>query len=173
MMVTTVMFFVFSCVLSLSPDDLLQAKQQNISILSYLANHFHTPLIAWVAPLIAFIAIAKSFFGHYMGAREGLHGLVVKSLRSHGKSIAHDTIHRLIEVFMVITCGIIATINPSILGMIEVLGGPVIAIILFLMPMYAIARVPAMKKYRHPLSNTFITGIGLIAISAILYGLFN
>lgn len=173
MMVTTVMFFVFSCVLSLSPDDLLQAKQQNISILSYLANHFHTPLIAWVAPLIAFIAIAKSFFGHYMGAREGLHGLMVKSLRSRGKTVAHDTIHRLIEIFMVVTCGIIATINPSILGMIEVLGGPIIAIILFLMPMYAIVKVPAMQKYRHPLSNTFITGIGLIAISAILYGLFK
>lgn len=36
MMVLTVMFFVFSCVLSLSPADLAEAKAQNISILSYL-----------------------------------------------------------------------------------------------------------------------------------------
>ena len=72
---------------------------------------------------------------------------------------------------MVITCWIVATINPSILGMIESLGGPAIAIILFLMPMYAIATVPALKKYRHPLSNAFVSVIGLIAISAILYGL--
>ncbi len=35
MMVLTVMFFVFSCVLSLSPADLASAKEQNISILSY------------------------------------------------------------------------------------------------------------------------------------------
>lgn len=34
MMVLTVMFFVFSCVLSLSPADTAAAKQ-NISILSY------------------------------------------------------------------------------------------------------------------------------------------
>ncbi len=39
MMVLTVMFFVFSCVLSLTPADLAAAKEQNISILSYLANH--------------------------------------------------------------------------------------------------------------------------------------
>ncbi len=35
MMVLTVMFFVFSCVLSLTPADLAAAKEQNISILSY------------------------------------------------------------------------------------------------------------------------------------------
>lgn len=33
MMVLTVMFFVFSCVLSLSPENLAEAKAQNISIL--------------------------------------------------------------------------------------------------------------------------------------------
>ena len=173
LMVGTVMFFVFSCVFSLSPQDLLLAKKQNISILSYLANHFHTPVIAYIAPLIAFIAIAKSFFGHYLGAKEGLHGLMVKSLRVRGKTVTDLTIHRLIEVFMIVTCVIAATVNPSILGMIEVLGGPIIALILFLMPMYAIVKIPAMKKYRHLASNIFISLIGIIAISAIFYGLFK
>ena len=60
MMVLTVMFFVFSCVLSLSPENLAEAKAQNISILSYLANHFNAPVIAWMAPIIAMIAITKS-----------------------------------------------------------------------------------------------------------------
>ncbi len=79
MMVLTVMFFVFSCVLSLSPADLAAAKEQNISILSYLANHFNAPVIAWMAPIIAMIAITKSFLGHYLGAREGFNGMVIKS----------------------------------------------------------------------------------------------
>ena len=74
---------------------------------------------------------------------------------------------------MIFTCWIVATINPSILGMIESLGGPAIAIILFLMPMYAIAKVPSLQKYRNPLVNGFTTLIGLIAISAILYGLWG
>ncbi len=173
MMVGTVMFFVFSCVFSLSPADLALAKQQNITILSYLANHFNTPLIRYVTPFVAFIAISKSFLGHYIGASEGLHGLLGKPLLARTKPIGSQTLKHCIEVFMIFTCWMIATINPSILGMIESLGGPAIAIILFLMPMYAIKKVPALQKYRHPLVNSFTTIIGLIAISAILYGLWG
>ncbi len=171
LMVITVMFFVFSCVLSLSPQDLALAKKQNISILSYLANHFHTPIVAYIAPIIAFIAIAKSFLGHYLGASEGLHGLIAKSLRAGNKQISSYKLYIIIEAFMIISCWTIATINPNILTMIETLGGPVIAIILFLMPMYAILKVPAMKKYSQPLANSFTLIIGVIAISAILYSL--
>ncbi|MCW8452195.1 serine/threonine transporter [Legionella quinlivanii] len=171
MMVATVMFFVFSCVLSLSPQDLILAKQQNISILSYLANHFKTPVIAYIAPFIAFIAISKSFLGHYLGASEGLQGLIVKGLQKRNRDIANNKIQLAIEVFMIITCWLVATVNPSILGMIETLGGPVIAIILFLMPMYAIAKIPVLKKYKQPFINTFVITMGLIAISAILYSL--
>ena len=171
LMVTTVMLFVFSCVFSLSPHDLALAKKQNISILSYLANHFHTPIIAYVAPLVAFIAISKSFFGHYLGASEGLHGLVTKSMRARGQVVTQKTLQHWIEAFILLSCWAVATLNPNILKMIETLGGPIIALILFLMPMYAIAKIPAMKKYRSPLSNAFITIMGIIAISAILYGL--
>lgn len=171
MMVGTVMFFVFSCVFSLSPHDLALAKQQNISILSYLANHFDTPIIRYVTPFVAFIAISKSFLGHYIGANEGLLGLLSKSIPSHNKALNNNTLKHCVELFMVFTCWGVATINPSILGMIESLGGPAIAIILFLMPMYAISKVPSLQKYRHPFINIFVTVIGLIALSAILYGL--
>lgn len=51
--------------------------------------------------------------------------------------------------------------------MIETLGGPIIAMILFLMPMYAIQKVPAMRKYSGHISNVFVVIMGLIAISAI------
>jgi serine transporter len=172
MMVITVMFFVFSCVLSLSPTDLALAKQQNISILSYLANHFKVPVIAYAAPIIAFIAISKSFLGHYLGASEGLHGLLLKSLR-FPKEIGQPKLRFGIELFMILSCWAVATINPNILKMIETLGGPVIAVILFLMPMYAIKKVPAMQKFSNPLINGFITLMGLITISAVLYGLWE
>ena len=81
--------------------------------------------------------------------------------------------NRIAALFMLITTWIVATLNPSILGMIETLGGPVIAMILFLMPMYAINKVPAMRKYSGHLSNLFVVIIGLIAISAIAFSLLN
>jgi len=173
MMVLTVMFFVFSCVLSLTPENLAEAKAQNISILSYLANHFNNPMIAYIAPVIAFVAITKSFLGHYLGAREGFNGLVAKSMKSRGKTVSTARLNRMTAIFMLVTTWIVATLNPSILGMIETLGGPIIAMLLFLMPMYAIRKVPAMRKYSGHISNVFVVVMGLIAISAIMFSLIS
>ncbi|CDL79060.1 HAAAP family serine/threonine permease [Xenorhabdus cabanillasii] len=169
MMVLTVMFFVFSCVLSLSPENLAEAKAQNITILSYLANHFNAPVIEYIAPFIAFIAITKSFLGHYLGAREGFNGIINKALSTQGKTIQHKTLNRITSLFMLISAWIIATLNPSILNIIESLGGPIIAMILFIMPMYAIYKVPAMRKYAGKPSNIFVIVTGSIAISAAVY----
>ena len=46
-----------------------------------------------------------------------------------------------------------------------------IAAILYLMPMYAIHKVPALARYRGQLSNVFVTLMGIVAISAIFYGI--
>ncbi|GFM64750.1 serine/threonine transporter [Pseudomonas cichorii] len=167
LMVVMVLFFVFSCVLTLSPAQLAEAKAQNISILSYLANHFSNPTIAFVAPLIAFVAIAKSFLGHYIGASEGLKGLIVKT----GRRPAPRTLDRMTAGFMLVVCWLVATLNPSILGMIETLGGPIISALLFLMPMYAIRKVPAMRQYSGKLSNVFVVMAGIVAITALVYSL--
>ena len=163
-----VMFFVFSCVLTLTPAELLEAKAQNISILSYLANKFDNPYISYFAPLVAFLAITSSFFGHYLGAREGLEGLYLKM---KGESVNRKKLNYGTAVFFLLTLWGVAIINPSILGLIESLGGPIIAMILFIMPMYAIRNVPAMKRYQGRFSNVFVTVMGLIAISAVVYGL--
>jgi hypothetical protein len=40
LMVAVVMFFAFSCLFTLSPENMADAKAQNIPVLSYLANHF-------------------------------------------------------------------------------------------------------------------------------------
>lgn len=173
MMVLVVLFFVFSCVFSLSPQELADAKAQNISILSYLGNKFDNPLMALLTPAVAFVAITKSFFGHYLGAREGLNGLISQHLRGQGKSVDLKAINRFSALFMVAAVWIAATLNPSILGMIESLCGPIIAALLFIMPMYAIRKVPAMRKYAGQPGNVVVMFIGSVAISAILYSLLS
>ena len=169
MLVAFVMLFVFSCVLSLTPADLSQAKAQNISILSYLANHFDNPIISYFGPFVAFLAISSSFFGHYFGAREGLEGLVNQLL---DKPIEPKKFQKISAAFFMITLWIVAILNPSILGFIESLSGPVIAMILFIMPMYAIRHVPALQRFRGTPSNVFVVIMGSIAISAVVYKLF-
>lgn len=171
MMVVVVMFFVFSCVFALSPADLTAAKTQNISILSYLGNKFQTPLVAWLAPAVAFVAMSKSFLGHYLGAREGLNGFIAQQLEGRGKPANTKAINRFSLLFMFVTIWIVATLNPSILGMIESLCGPIIAALLFVMPMYAIRKVPSMRKYANRPSNVLVMFIGAVAMSAIFYSL--
>lgn len=169
MMVLTVMFFVFSCVFSLTPENLAEAKAQNIPILSYLANHFDAPVMAWLAPIVAFVAITKSFLGHYLGAREGFNGLIIKICPAIRRHTTEQKLDHYTALFMLFTCWGVATLNPGILAMIETLGGPIIALLLFLMPMYAINKVPVMQKYSGALSNLFVVLVGLVAISGLLF----
>lgn len=173
MMVVSVLFFVFSCALSLSPADLAAAKTENISILSYLANHFNVSVIAWVAPIIAFLAIFKSFLGHYLGAREGLNGIMIKQLRQSGKTWQLQRLNNITALFIIFTTWAVATLNPSILGMIETLCGPIIALLLFIMPTYAVYKVPTLRQHLKEKSTLFTLLIGFTALSAIIYGMVN
>ena len=169
MLLGFVMLFVFSCVLSLSPEQLAEAKAQNISILSYLANEHDSVLIQYFGPFVAFAAITSSYFGHYLGAQEGLNGLVKQAV----PQASEKNINKFSIVFIVLTTWAVAIINPSVLGLIETIGAPMIAAILFLMPMYAIKKVPAMQKYgSSKAANIFVTICGLMAITSVIYGAF-
>ena len=171
LMVVVVLFFVLSCVLSLSPVQLAEAKAQNLSILSYLANHFDNPVIAWLSPIIAFVAITKSFLGHYIGAYESLRDIILDRAAARGKSLTLRSVNTVIFIVMVLTCWFAAYKNPSILGIIESISGPTGAAILLLLPMYAIHKIPALAPWRGKISNIFVTLIGLITVSAIFYAM--
>ncbi|EJI2330732.1 septum formation protein [Vibrio cholerae] len=165
MLMGFVMFFVFSVVLSLSPAELAMAKEQNISVLSYLANEHASPIISYLGPIVAFAAITSSYFGHFLGAHEGLVGLV--------KSRSNMQVSKIEKIslgFIVITTWIVAIVNPSILGMIETMGAPMIAAILFLLPVFAMHKVPAMAKFKTSAPVQIFTVIcGLAAISSVIY----
>ena len=161
-----VMFFVFSVVLSLTPVQLAEASAQNISVLSYLANIHNSPIVNYLGPIVAFAAIVSSYFGHFLGAHEGLVGLV----KSHSK-MPVSQIQKISMIFIVVTTWIVAIINPSILGMIETMGAPMIAAILFLLPVFAMRCVPAMAKFKTSLVAQIFTVIcGLASITSVIYG---
>lgn len=167
-----IMFFVISCILSLSPQQLLEARQQNIPILSYFANiSTNNTFLLYVAPIVALTAIVSSFFGHYLGAFEGLNGIIHKQITQLGKTPNTKYISNFSAWFIYLSMIIVAILNPSILGFIEDLGGPIIAAILFLMPIYAIYKIPAMQKYSNKWVNIFVGVIGLITILSLLYNL--
>lgn len=174
LMVLVVMFFVFSSALALSPEQLAEAKDQNITILSYLANTLNSNIIAWTAPIVAMVAVAKSFLGHYLGAAEGFGGLVCRGADAAGKQVQRGrALASATLIFMLVSSWLVAWADPSVLGMIETLCGPTIALILFLLPQYAFYKVPSLRKYGGHFSNYFIIVVGIVAVATIGYNIFQ
>ncbi|MGY0614446.1 aromatic amino acid transport family protein [Vibrio sp. FJH11] len=168
MLIAFVLLFVFSCVLALSPQQLAEAKAQNVSVLTYLANATDNPFIATLGPLVAFVAITSSFLGHFLGARESLNGLLTKN-----SNLSQRRVDMITVVVLFLSIWIAAILNPSILGMMEALSGPVIALILFIMPMIAVYKIEALKQYRGKLSTYFVLMTGVVAVSALVFSLLS
>ncbi|MDA3316903.1 MULTISPECIES: amino acid permease [Aeromonas] len=166
----SVLFFVVSCVMSLSQAEMALARTDNISVLSALANKFSNPLIAYVGPLIAILAMSKSFLGTSMGVSEGTVSMVSGACQGLGLSLNESTIARVSSVILFLVTALITYLNPNVLDIIERVSGPLIAVILFLLPACSIYRLPALKRYRGP-STLFVLVMGLLAISALIYDL--
>lgn len=166
----SVLFFVVSCVMSLSQAEMALARTDNISVLSALANKFSNPLIAYVGPLIAILAMSKSFLGTSMGVSEGTVSMVSGACQGLGLSLKESTIVRVSSVILFMVTALITYLNPNVLDIIERVSGPLIAVILFLLPACSIYRLPALKRYRGP-STLFVLVMGLLAISALIYDL--
>ncbi|ASM35626.1 L-serine transporter [Campylobacter sputorum subsp. bubulus] len=170
MLLTFVMFFVMSCSLSLTPAEFADARAQNIPILSYFANKLDNPLISYGGPAVAFLAIASSFFGHYFGAREGCYGIVRKCAKLSGNENPNmKKIAVISTAVMYIIMLFTAYENPSVLGFIENLGGPIIAAILFIMPMIAIYTVSKLKKFQNKALDAFVFITGLLTIITVIF----
>lgn len=169
LMIITVMFFVFSCAMCLSPEQFQEAKDQNLPILSYLANEFgDMKTFAYLAPIIAFVAMSKSFFGHYLGSKEGLDRIIFYVA---GKNIPQKIVSTITAITTFIVCWFVAYEDPNVLGIIESIGGPILAILLFIMPLYAIYRFKQLHKYKNFWQNIFILAFGIVIISTAIYNI--
>lgn len=178
LMVTVVMFFSFSCLFTLTPAQMVAAKQANLPILSYLATYVRTaggsPALAkfleFAAPIIALVAIFKSFFGHYLGTLEGLNGLIVRFVfKGNRQAISTSLLNSISMLFIMGSTWWVAYTNPNILDMIERMGAPIIACLLCLLPMYAVNRLPVMANYKGQFSNYFVTIVGIITICSMIF----
>lgn len=63
---------------------------------------------------------------------------------------------------------LIAYLDPNILDLIELLGAPIIAALLCLLPTYAIYKVDCLKRFRGTPSTVFVAMIGLLTIANIV-----
>ncbi|EAO3142846.1 transporter [Salmonella enterica] len=166
----SVLFFVFSCLLSIPPSYIEDARNEGVTILSALSMMPKAP--AWLSIsgiIVAVVAMSKSFLGTYFGVIEGATEMVRTTLQQVGvkKSRAFN---RALSIMLVsgITF-IICCINPNAISMIYAISGPLIAMILFIMPTLSTYLIPALKPYRS-VGNFITLVVGILCVSVMFFG---
>ncbi|BCL75315.1 HAAAP family serine/threonine permease [Jeongeupia sp. HS-3] len=168
-----VMFFVFSMLLSTTPAMLAEAQAKNVDILTVMSLAVNQPLLKYLIPLIAFLAIASSYFGHFVGTREGLVGIITRlmtwSKPADEEKLNKKRINLVVTMLMMIGLWFLAVYNPPILKIIGALSAPIIAIYAYLMPVMLMKRVPRLLIYRSSFAS-FVFVMGLVGIAGDFVG---
>lgn len=162
---TSIIFFVLSCVLSIPHDSFVQAKAQNLNVLSVMKGNGDFSLIYYLAPFIAIIGMTKSFLGVGLSVAETF-GQLAASVS--GKKAATSKRVASLVLFL-LTFGIVYA-NPDVINLIETFCGLLIAVILFLIPAYLIYTRAALAQLRGVTVFLVVLG-GLATLSALLWPL--
>ena len=169
LLVTFTMFFVWSCALSLGADGMDAAREQNVPVLSYLANETDAPFMAWMSPIIAIAAIITSYFGHLLGTEEGTAYLLRGIAPSFASRFSTTTLRWAITIFVLVTAVIAAVLNPSILDMISVVGGIFVAFLVYIMPVLLFHKATAFKHYARRPDTIFVFVAGLVIMAVTVW----
>ena len=166
----SVLFFVFSCLLSIPPSYIVAAKEEGVTILSALSMMPSSP--AWLGIsgiVVAIIAMSKSFLGTYFGVIEGATEIVKSSLNQVGvkKSRAFNRTISIMGVSLITFA--VCCINPNAISMIYAISGPLIAMILFIMPTLSTYLIPSLKPYRS-IGNLLTLIVGVLCVSVMFVG---
>ncbi|MBE4914593.1 transporter [Enterobacter cloacae complex sp. P6RS] len=166
----SVLFFVFSCLLSIPPSYIMVAKEQGVTILSALSMMTSSP--AWLGIsgiIVAIVAMSKSFLGTYFGVIEGATEIVKSSLNQVGikKSRAFNRAISIMGVSLITFA--VCCINPNAISMIYAISGPLIAMILFIMPTLSTYLIPSLKPYRS-IGSMLTLIVGVLCVSVMFVG---
>ncbi len=168
-----IVFFVVSCLMCLTQEEVVASQHANLPILSVLANKSGNPWFSFVAPIIAFLSISTSFFGFFLGSVELINVLLAKSAEiiTGYKSVTPAAVHRISIVLAFIGCWIAALSNWSIIEAIAGLVAPMMAIVVFLIPVVAIYRLPGLKSFRNTVFDVYVLVSGAVVVFSFLLSL--
>ncbi|HGH5980783.1 TPA: amino acid permease [Kluyvera georgiana] len=166
----SVLFFVFSCLLSIPPSYITTAKEEGVTILSALSMMPNSP--GWLSIsgiIVAVVAMSKSFLGTYFGVIEGASEMVKASLNQVGVRKSRSFNRGLSILLVSAVTFIVCCINPNAISMIYAISGPLIAMILFIMQTLSTYLLPALKPYRS-IGSLITLIVGLMCVSVMFLG---
>ncbi|MFC4892534.1 amino acid permease [Pseudofrancisella aestuarii] len=167
------MFFTFSTIMSLHPEEISSAVASNQTILTKVASVYKMRAFDYAAPLIAVAGIVSSFIGVYLGTREALRGIIIQIVHKDTEvirkqsAIATDIF---VVFFIFITLWLASIFNPSIVSILGQLTAPCIALMIFFLPLFIIYRSKGMISYRKNALSIFLALSGIVVVIGYFIG---
>ena len=118
--------------------------------------------------IVAVVAMSKSFLGTYFGVIEGATEVVKTTLQQVGVKKSRAFNRALSIMFVSLITFIVCCINPNAISMIYAISGPLIAMILFIMPTLSTYLIPALKPWRS-IGNLITLIVGILCVSVMFF----
>ncbi len=160
-----VLFFVFSCVLSLPPEDFQFALKENINCLTLISMKMKdTGPLAGMGTLIGLTALITSFIGVFFAVRESAHHIVLTISRNlFKKKISKNGIDNYVLIILLLFLWGLTITNLSVVAMFSALVAPLVAIFLYILPVVIFYIKPSLKMHRK-LINIIIFCVGVLLL---------
>lgn len=150
-LVVAVLFFAVSFAFSLSHEQALSAKAQNISALALAGSVMPGNGVLYLTTALNVFAIVTAFLGIYLGFEESIKGVVFNILtrfvpenRINDRAVALG-----VCVFIVLGLWFWVQTRFSIL-LLQQLASPIYGVASFIVPCILVYKVPALRKYISP-----------------------
>jgi serine transporter len=144
-----VLFFAFSCTMSVSHAESVRAFKENTSFLALMAKVIPGTFIPALGIALSLCAIVTSFFGVMMGFHEACVGLVINTFFANipRRLVNMTKLSFFITIFIILVAWLATIINFPILYFTSICS-PIFAIIGCFIPVLLVYRSDRLKKYR-------------------------
>ncbi len=148
-LVIAVLFFAFSFTFSLSYEDALMAKKENISALALAAKVIPGDVVKWMTIILNIFAILTAFFGIFLGFQEAVKGIALNII---GRFIPKERINDkmltfCVCIFIILLLWLWVAANVSFL-LLQQIGAPVYGLVSCLIPCFLVYFVPKLNKFK-------------------------
>lgn len=157
-----VLFFVFSCLLSLTPEAFSKAQTGNLNCLSLLsAKEGISPFIAEVGPVVGLAALITSFMGVFFAVQESAIQLVEKIFS--GRIQQKKWFNVAVLLFLFSSLWLLTLCHISIMELFGLLISPLVAVFLFVLPCVVHIRNQGLAILKKPsILLVMLTGVLVI-----------
>ncbi len=161
-----VLFFVFSCILALTPAELEAGSEANLNGLTILSHKEGlSPILAQIGTPIGLCALFTSFAGVFLAVRDSAQEVIHRLGGGDGPMVTRRWSECLLLVLVLGLAWGMTIANPSIIKAFGMLIAPLVGVFIFILPVVVLVRARGFGNLRKP-SQLFVLLMGVLTLFA-------